>query len=70
MKKEFLDYLYELRGKIQLDIDRLVQIAKEPISIEQKHCDSDAELRTRRSQIGSVNETIEKYLQFHKYDKN
>ena len=65
MKKEFLDYLYELRGKIQGDIDRLVEISKQPRD-ESVDPDYDAELRTRRSQIFSTNETIEVYLKLHK----
>ena len=65
MKKEFLDYLYELRGKIQGDIDRLVEISKQPRD-GKADPDYDAELRTRRSQIFSTNETIEVYLKLHK----
>lgn len=65
MKKEFLDYLYELRGKIQGDIDRLVEISKQPRD-ESADPDYDAELRTRRSQIFSTNETIDVYLKLHK----
>lgn len=70
MKKEFLDHLYELRGLIQQDIDRLVEVCKQPSC---KCCDKmshqsepQAELRTRRSQISSVNESITKYLDLHK----
>ena len=67
MKKEFVDYLYELRGLIQADIDRLVDISKQPR--EANHPEQgaaiDAELRTRRSQIQSINQTIEKYFEIH-----
>lgn len=68
MKKEFIDYLYELRGSIQADIDRLVELNKQPRDGECDGCGDiiQAELRTRRSQIGSVNETIEKYFETHK----
>lgn len=67
MKKEFIDYLYELRGLIQVDIDRLVELNRQP---KDENClmygdEIQAELRTRRSQIGSVNETIEKYFETH-----
>lgn len=67
MKKEFIDYLYELRGLIQADIDRLVELNKQPKDGNCKGCgdETQAELRTRRSQIGSVNETIEKYFETH-----
>ena len=67
MKKEFIDYLYELRGLIQEDINRLVELNKQPKDINCQGCgnETQAELRTRRSQIGSVNETIEKYFETH-----
>lgn len=67
MKKEFIDYLYELRGLIQADIDRLVELNKQPKDGNCQGCgdENQAELRTRRSQIGSVNETIEKYFETH-----
>jgi len=66
MKKEFLDYLYELRALVQLDIDRLAEIGKQPKSPEMIGSDENmTELRTRRSQIQSVNQTIEKYIDTH-----
>lgn len=67
MKKEFIDYLYELRGLIQADIDRLVELNKQPKDCNCQGCgdETQAELRTHRSQIGSVNETIEKYFETH-----
>ena len=71
MKKEFLDFLYELRGKVQLDIDKLVELSKqykcrccENMSSEDE---VQAELRTRRSQIQSINDSIQKYLELHKF---
>lgn len=67
MKKEFIDYLYELRGLIQSDIDRLVELNNQTKDGKCQGCgdETQAELRTRRSQIGSVNETIEKYFEAH-----
>ena len=67
MKKEFIDYLYELKGLIQADIDRLAELNKQPKDGNCQECGDEiqAELRTRRSQIGSVNETIEKYFETH-----
>ena len=67
MKKEFVDYLYELRALVQLDIDRLVELNKQPRDGNCEGCGSEirAELRTRRSQIGSINGTIEKYFNTH-----
>lgn len=70
MKKEFIDYMYELRSLIQQDIDRLVDILKSPQDGNCSGCgnESEAELRTRRSQIGSLNQTIEKYFKTHSKD--
>lgn len=67
MKKEFIDYLYELRGLIQADIDRLAELNRQHKDGNCQGCgdETQAELRTRRSQIGSVNETIEKYFETH-----
>jgi len=63
MKKEFIDFMYELRSLIQSDIDRLYDLTKQ---IETKETDViQAELRTRRSQIQSLNKTIEKYFETH-----
>lgn len=63
MKKEFIDFMYELRSLIQSDIDRLYELTKQ---IETKETDVvQAELRTRRSQIQSLNKTIEKYFETH-----
>ena len=68
MKKEFLDYLYKLKALIQLDIDRLIELNKQPIPTKCEHCGSEvmAELRTRRSQLSSLDETIETYIKIHK----
>ena len=67
MKKEFIDYLYELRAFVQTDINRLVELGKVPKDAKCQGCGDEiqAELRTRRSQISSVNETIERYLEIH-----
>jgi len=67
MEKEFLDYLYKLKALIQLDIDRLIELNKQPIPTECENCGSEvmAELRTRRSQLSSLDETIEMYIEIH-----
>ena len=67
MKKEFLDYLYELRALIQADINRLIELNKHPIHAKCKDCGSEvmAELRTRRSQLSSLDETIGTYLKIY-----
>lgn len=73
MKKEFIDYLYELKGLIQADIDRLTELNKhkQPKDSNCQGCGDEpqAVLRTLRSQIGSVNETIEKYFETHEWKK-
>lgn len=69
MKKEFIDYLYELRALVQADIDRLNESLKMPFNEDSTDIEIQAELRTRRSQIGSINETIEKYFTLHTYNK-
>jgi hypothetical protein len=67
MKKEFIDFMYELRSSIQADIDRLFELRKQPKDAKCEGCGDEvmAELRTRRSQIGSLNDTIEKYFEIH-----
>lgn len=67
MKKEFIDYMYELRGLVQADIDRLVELNRQEKNSVCEQCgdEIEAELRTRRTQIGSINETIEKYFKTH-----
>lgn len=67
MKKEFVDHLYESRAAIQLDIDSLVEKSHEGTDgyEEDVLIEIRAELRTRRSQILSVNRTIEKYFEIH-----
>ena len=71
MKKEFLDFLYELRGKVQLDIDELVELSEQDKCRCCENMSSEdevqAELRTRRSQIQSINDSIQKYLELHKF---
>jgi len=69
MKKEFLDYLYSISHLVQDDIKRLVKLEKQPQSqccdkmlSEREVC---AELRTRRSQLSSIDETILKYINIH-----
>lgn len=69
MKKEFLDKMYELRSLVWADIDRLVEVCKQDRC---RSCDNmsneyepQAELRTRRSQVGSLNKLIEDYLEIH-----
>ena len=65
MKKEFIDYMYELRADVQTDIDRLVEIQKQPTDGQGNRLECEAELRTRRSQIQGINRTIKKYIETH-----
>ena len=66
MKKEFIDYIYELRALVQCDIDRLVDELKSDNTDLTTRDEIGGELRTRRSQIFSINETITKYLEIHR----
>lgn len=67
MKKDFLDKMYELRSSIWIDINLLVGKRKLPTDGNCEGCgnETEAELRTRRSQIGSLNKLIEDYLEIH-----
>ena len=66
MKKKFLDYLYEKRFTIQVEIDRLVELGKMPKNADDNTPDClMTELRTRISQIETVNHIIEEYLDKH-----
>jgi hypothetical protein len=70
MKKEFVDYLYKLKSLVQADIDRLSGSL-----LMQRVCgyydsksiihEKEAELRTRRSQLQSIDETIKVYFKIH-----
>jgi len=70
MEKKFIDYMYEQRALVQADIDRLVEIQKQPINSDDDSksimYEKEAELRTRRSQIQGINHTIQKYFDTHK----
>ena len=67
MKKEYLDYLYELRSSIQNEIKNLEYKYKQPSDDQCSWNDVLlAELRTRKSQLGSLDSCIEKYLEIYK----
>ena len=69
MKKEFLDYIYKLKSRLQEEIKRLVEINENSITIscDYINCQDEIliELKTRRSQLTSLEETIETYLKLH-----
>jgi hypothetical protein len=69
MKKEYLDIIYDLRNRVIADIERLSELQKEP---KYKCCDNMpnedermAELRTRRSELSSIDGLIEDYIRVH-----
>lgn len=70
MKKQFLDEMYDLRSRIVADIERLDKENHQP-QAGCKHCEMTsgdvimAELRTRRSQLSSLDDTIAGYLKYH-----
>lgn len=67
MKKEFLDFLYEQRAKVQTEIDLLVEAGKKetPMQIEHLENPVKSELRAKREHIFGINKTIERYLELH-----
>lgn len=69
MKKQYLDSLYDLRASLLTEIDRLTILSKNPRS---KCCDNmsgenetEAELRTRRSELDSIDGLIFAYIEIH-----
>jgi hypothetical protein len=64
MKKEYLDFLYDLRNKAQIEIDKLVMEKSNPVTSE-RSIEIQAELRIRRLQIYDINNSINKYLELY-----
>ena len=64
MKKEYLDFLYDLRNKAQIEIDKLVKEKGESIEAT-RSWECAAELRIRRLQIYDINRAINKYLELY-----
>lgn len=69
MKKEYLDILYDLRNRVIADIERLKGLQENP---KYKCCDNMlnqdenmTELRTRRSELNSIDGLIEDYIRIH-----
>ena len=66
VQKNFLDAMYDLRGRVILDITRLDEKKNQPTAEgTSEHDVTMAELRTRRSQLSSIDTTIEEYLILH-----
>ena len=64
MKKEYLDFLYDLRNKAQIEIDKLVKEKNEEIEAT-RSWQAEAELKIRRLQIYDINNSINKYLELY-----
>lgn len=64
MKKEYLDFLYDLRNKAQIEIDKLVMEKRNPVTPE-RSIEIQAELKVRRLQIYDINHAINKYLELY-----
>jgi len=64
MNKEFLDYIYNRKFILEEDIKRLDRIKNfaDDADVKAHH----AELRTRRSELAGINNTIVKYINTHK----
>lgn len=69
MKKDYLDFLYENRSKLQAEIEMLVRRKADPRA---KCCvDMDTtspielQLKATRDNIYSINMCIEKYMELH-----
>ena len=69
MKKKYLDIIYELRNRVIADIERLKGLQENP---KYRCCDNMpnqdenmAELRTRRSELNSIDGLIEDYIRVH-----
>ncbi len=67
--KKFLDFIYGQRALVLADLDRLAANCNRD-KVFCDHCKSEcdenmAELRTRRSQLSSIDDTIEAYLRIH-----
>ena len=65
MKKEYLDIIYDLRGRVIADVERLKELEKQPKPAGLTQDENLAELRTRRSQLSSIEELIESYIRVH-----
>lgn len=67
MKKEFLDYLYNLKHKAQKEFDALIAKQHLPKDAKCKDCicPIKTELEAKRLHILDINNIIEKYIQLN-----
>ena len=65
MRKEYLDIIYDLRGRVIADVERLKELSEQPKSSGLTQDENMAELRTRRSQLSSIEDLIESYIRVH-----
>lgn len=70
MKKDYIDFLYDKRSLIKIEICRLVEVCKQPRAQCCDDMDSQfepkAELRIRRSQLESIDDIINEYIETRK----
>ena len=65
MRKEYLDIIYDLRGRVIADVERLKELSEQPKPSGLTQDENMAELRTRRSQLSSIEDLIESYIRVH-----
>lgn len=70
IKKDYLDFLYQMKAELQTEIDLQVQKNKEPESYccdRSKNGVSSGVIRLRqlREHIKTVNDSIQKYISVH-----
>jgi len=65
MRKEYLDIIYDLRGRVIADVERLKELSEQPKPSGLTQDENMSELRTRRSQLSSIEDLIESYIRVH-----
>lgn len=67
MKKDFLDFLYNEKAKVEAEVEKLVIRSNQPQdgSCEGCGCPIKAELAAKRDHLGFTNQTIQEYLTVH-----
>lgn len=73
MKKQFLDFLYEQRVKVQLEIDKIVENKKNPIAVCCENMSNkidNKEEDAKRAHIKTINDTISKYISIYETPSN
>jgi len=69
MNKQYLDIIYDLRHRVMSDIERLQKLQEDPkckcCNNMSEQDENMAELRTRRSQLSSIDDLILDYIRLH-----